>query len=361
MNEKLKDIYFTAQSMEFLANTVRLVYPDFNRDAFLVKAFDKQWPDLALKEKMRRTAVCLHEFLPESYTASIEILKQAAPEISGFEALVFPEFVSCFGLHNWGVSLPALGYFTKYGSAEFAIRYFLAEDQGTAMDFMYKWSHDEHEQVRRLSSEGCRPRLPWGIALSSLRKNPQPILPILETLNSDPSETVRRSVANNLNDISKDHPDLILDLCDRWIGNSKNTDWIVKHACRTMLKAGNVRALHLFGFGAPDEINIANLVLDREQIGMGDSVLISFDLIVNTEIESKVRLEYAIDFVKFSGNTSRKVFYIKENSYIPGSYQIQRKHSFQQRTTRKHYPGEHKITILVNGVAKGSIRLFLSQ
>jgi len=357
MNQLLKDIFFTYESINSLADAVQQAYPKFDRGRFLDLIYDEAWEGRALMEKMSHAAVCLHESLPDSYGQSLEILKQVAPSVMGFEALTFPEFVAVYGQDERDLSLPALGYFTKYGSAEFAIRPFLVSDPDRTMEYMVRWSKNDDPMVRRLASEGCRPRLPWGIALHTFRQDPGPILPILENLKDDDAETVRRSVSNNLNDISKDHPDLVLDICERWYGTSEHTNWIVKHACRSMLKAGNTRAMLLFGFGDPVDIHVNSLEFDKKEVRIGEEVYFSFTLVVDTTGESKVRLEYAVDFIKARGQTSRKVFQIKELSYDPGSYPIKKKHSFVDRSTRKHYPGDHQFTIIINGTEKARAML----
>ena len=361
MSQRLKDIFFTSGSINSLADAVQQAYPEFDRGRFLDLIYDEAWEERALKEKMSHTAVCLHESLPDSFARSLEILKQVAPSVMGFEALTFPEFVAVYGQDEWDLSLPALGYFTKYGSAEFAIRPFLVQDAVRTMEYMYRWSEDDDSMVRRLSSEGCRPRLPWGISLPAFRKDPSLILPILDRLKDDEAETVRRSVANNLNDISKDHPDLVLDLSERWYGNTKHTDWVIKHVCRSLLKSGNPRAMVLFGFGDPENIHVNDFGLDKGEVKIGEDIYITFSLLVDTPDDSIVRLEYAVDFIKAWGQTSRNIFQIKESSFSPGLHPVKKKHSFVDRTTRKHYPGEHRFFIIVNGNEKASAMIRVHQ
>jgi hypothetical protein len=156
-------------------------------------------------------------------------------------------------------------------------------------------------------------------------------------------------VANNLNDISKDHPDLILELCERWRGKSENTDWITKHACRTLLKAGNSRAMKLFGMGNQKNIRVTSLSLSHSMLHVGEEIQLVFTLHVKSATALKVRLEYAVYYVKTRGKVSRKVFKISERDYGPGEHRIIRRHSFADRSTRKHHPGEHRIAIIVNG------------
>lgn len=359
MPERLKDLFFSDKFITELGDAIQDVYPDFDQEEFNRLIYGDDWRSKELKQKMRHTTHCLAATLPEDYPTALKMLIEVAPNFEGFDAMVFPDYVECYGLDDWEMSLPALALFTKYSSSEFAIRPFLAKDPERGMRYMYQWAEDENHHVRRLSSEGCRPRLPWAMALSEFKKDPKPILPIIEALKNDPSEYVRKSVANNLNDISKDHPDVVLNNCERWYGQSKNTDWVVKRACRTLLKAGNKRALLLFGFGDPNQITAENLIFEEQKLTVGDELQFAFEMRLNTEEPQWIRLEYGVDFVKAKGKLSRKIFQIKEANFEPGSHTITKKHSFKNRSTRKHYPGEHQITIIVNGdvKAKGSIEL----
>ncbi|MFC2098967.1 DNA alkylation repair protein [Bacteroidota bacterium] len=359
MAERLKDLFFSDSFISELGIAIKGVYPDFDQAEFNRLIYADDWKSKELKEMMHHTSYCLAETLPKEYPAALKILKKIAPNFNGFNSMIFPDFVEKCGLDDWELSLPALAFFTKLCSSEFAIRPFLAKDPELAMSYMYKWAEDEDFHLRRLASEGCRPRLPWAMALSEFKKDPAPILRIMETLKDDPNEYVRMSVANNLNDISKDHPDIVLDICESWYGQSKNRDWIVKRACRTMLKEGNKRALILFGFGDPGQINVEGLSFDRQALTIGESLRFSFEIQLISKEVSRVRLEYGVDFVKANNKLSRKIFQIREADFKAGSYTINKKHSFQDLSTRKHYPGQHQITIIVNGVekAKGTIEL----
>jgi 3-methyladenine DNA glycosylase AlkC len=222
------------------------------------------------------------------------------------------------------------------------------------MEFLLELAKHENENVRRFASEGCRPRLPWAMALPQFKKDPSPIIPILAQLKDDESEFVRRSVANNLNDISKDNPDLVLKLSKKWLGKSERRNWIIKHASRTMLKAGNKRALMLFGYGNPKRINVQNFEVKTKKVKIGDYLKFSFKLNVKNSQKSKLRLEYAIDYLKANNLHNKKVFQISENIYSPGDHFFSKKHSFAEMTTRKHYPGLHKVSIVVNGEIKST-------
>jgi 3-methyladenine DNA glycosylase AlkC len=359
MAERLKDMFFTQASINKFADTIKSFYPTFDKSRFLELVFDKSFETKELLDKMRHTTRCLHDTLPESYKDALTVLIKAAPHVKGFEAMAFPDYVATYGLDEWDLSLPALGHFTQYYSSELAIRPFLAKNPEKGMTCMIAWAGDKNPKLRRLASEGCRPRLPWAMALPKFKKDPRPILPILEKLKNDDSEDVRRSVANNLNDISKDNPDLALEICERWYGESKETDKIVKHACRTLLKAGNPRALAIFGYGDPSLVAVKNMRLDKKALNIGDSLTFSFDVTVTKK--SRVRLEYAVDYVKAKDKLSKKVFKITENDYAAGSYSITRKQSFQEQTTRKHYPGTHRISIIVNGEEKAKASFDLKK
>ena len=214
---------------------------------------------------------------------------------------------------------------------------------------MYAWAKHENEHVRRLASEGCRPALPWAQALPSFKKDPTPVLPILEELKNDPSEWVRRSVANNLNDISKTHPELVVKIAKKWYGQNELLDWVVKHGCRTLLKKGNRDALALFGYSDVTSVDMSNFAFEKTSISIGDDLTFSFS--IHAKAQTKVRLEYAVDYVKAKGKRSRKIFKISEITLKENEKKDYiRKHSFADVSVRKHYPGTHSIALIINGV-----------
>lgn len=352
MPEKLKNMFFTNDSMQKFAKILKQGYSKFNEEKFHKLIFTSDWESKELKARMRHTTLALNHTLPDAYREALNILKKIAPKVKGFEAMVLPDYVEVYGANDWEASLPALKHFTQYASSEFAIRPFLTQDPGRVMKFMSSCAADKNKNIRRFASEGCRPRLPWAMALPKFKKDPSLILPILEKLKDDEAELVRRSVANNLNDISKDNPEIALNICEKWYGRSANTDWIVKHACRGMLKAGTKRALLIFGYSDPSELEVKTLNIEKKSIKIGEDLLFSFQLFHKGKTTFKVRLEYAIDYMKKSGKQSRKIFQISENTYKPGSYSISKKQSFMDMSTRKHWEGEHRLIIFVNGQEK---------
>jgi 3-methyladenine DNA glycosylase AlkC len=351
MAEKLKNLFFTKIFINQLGSEIQNVYHSFNKNKFLSLIQVAAWDNMELKQRMRHISESMNQTLPP-YPEALKILEQVSSKFTGFNAMIFPDFVEKFGLEYRDISLRALWLFTKQCSSEFAIRPFLLRDLHQTMQQMYDWADDEDPMVRRLASEGCRPRLPWAMALPELKKDPGPIFPILEKLKDDKSESVRRSVANNLNDISKDHPGLVLEICQRWFGKSENVDKLIKHACRDMLKSGNKEALRLFGFVDPHHVAVDDFMVSTNSVKIGESIVFSFRLKIAGQKPVKIRLEYIIHFVKSNGRHSPKVFQIKEGNFKAGSHNIQKKHSFQDFSTRKHYPGQHTISIIINGEQK---------
>ena len=348
MPEPLKNLY-NKQLIVNLGNEILKHCDTFDHNAFKRSVFDKNWKDKELKQRMRHIAQCLHQHLPANYKKAIDILIPVSSQFSGFEHMFFQDFVECFGLDNHETSISALEHFTKYSSSEFAVRAFILQDEKRMMKQMYRWAKSDNHHVRRLATEGCRPRLPWAISLPAFKKNPRPVLKIIKTLMLDKSEYVRRSVANNLNDISKDNPDIVLQWAERWLGDNKETDWIIKHACRTLLKQGNVQALSLFGFTDAKHIKL-DMFKVQSKINLGEKLHFSFLLKTRSHHLGRCRIEFAIDFMKANGKQNRKIFKISEGEYVEKEKQVTKYFSFKEISTRKYYAGKHQLTIIVNGV-----------
>ena len=355
MPDLLKNM-FNHESLRELAVAVQSVYDPFQVDEFLRSVMDETWDDLELKARGRRISTNLGRYLPADYGTAIGIIDEVIVNYDGPGRFCFPDFVEVYGQDeaNWELSINALERYTPYASSELAVRPFIIKHEERMMAQMYAWSKHENEHVRRLASEGCRPQLPWGQALTTYKKDPTPILPILEQLKTDPSPYVRNSVANNLNDISKTHPDLIVKLAKDWYGENEYTNWIVKHGCRTLLKKGNRDVLAIFGYHDVSSINIDSFALETTSISLGDDITFSFS--IQAREPTKVRLEYGIDYVKSNGKRNRKIFQISEISLKKNEKKSYVKnHSFADLSTRKHYPGTHSITLIINGVERGKL------
>ncbi len=344
-----------AQALIYNANFINLlsqelinVYPNFDIYYFQTIIFDDQWQAKALKARMRHITISLHLCLSNKYAESLNILKSVAIKFTGFESMIFPDFVELYGLDDYTESVIALEHFTKYSSSEFAVRPFIVKYGSKMLQQMEIWTESDNYHVRRLASEGCRPKLPWAMALSEFRQDPTPILPILERLKNDTSKYVQKSVANNLNDISKDNPKVMLNIAKQWLGNTSETNWIVKHASRTLLKQGNPEILKLFGLLEPKHITIHNVTITKQVI-IGQILEFSFTLQTEKQQLGKLRIEYIIEFVRLNGKYTKKKFKIAEADYSQPRKDVIKSHSFKLLSTRKYYPGKHNLTIVVNG------------
>jgi 3-methyladenine DNA glycosylase AlkC len=349
MAEPLKNL-FNQELVVSLASLIKKNYTKFNTKNFINDVFDATWDNKELKQRMRHITVCLHKHIPLPYPEQVKILSAAAPNFKGFIAMFFPDFIEVYGLDDFDISAKALEHFTQYSSSEFAVRPFIVKYPKQMLAQHKKWAQHKNHHVRRLASEGIRPRLPWAMALPEFKKDPKPILPILELLKNDESEYVRKSVANCLNDISKDHPDVLLQTVNNWKGNSKVTDWIVKHASRGLLKQGNVDALKTFGLNEQVHAKVTQLKISKNTLKIGDEFSFETSILLLDKTPHDIRVEYNIYFMKSNGKHAPKIFQI--GTYLLNPKQeitIKRKHKFANLTTRKHYTGEHTLAIIVNG------------
>lgn len=361
MAELIKDLY-SEKFFTLFTDVLNDVIIDFDKEKLHAEIYNAEWEDMEFKQRMHHISHVLKNYLSDNYSESINQILEIISVIKAkgvnkeikYAELVFifiPDFIEQNGLDDFENSAPIFEKITQFSTCEFAVRPFIIKYEGKMLDKVFEWTKHENEHVRRLASEGSRSRLPWAMAIPALKKNPAPVLPILEALKADSSEYVRKSVANNLNDISKDNPQVVIDIAKKWIGKSKDTDWIVKHACRTLLKDGNQEVLQLFGFGSVEDIEIKDLNLKNDSIRIGESLEFSFDLHNNSKKKEKIRLEYGIYFQKQNGTLSKKVFKISEKDYMPQSVKsINRKQSFKIISTRKFHAGTHQVSIIINGI-----------
>ncbi|GGC71770.1 hypothetical protein GCM10011387_26630 [Pedobacter quisquiliarum] len=351
----LKDLY-TPVFYNGIASCMQETLLGFDTQLFLEYIYVPAFETMELKARMKHTAMCMHQFMPASYSdamvllvALIERLKAHGFLQERLEMMFLPAYIETYGLKHPQASIESMEIVTQYVSCEFAIRPFLNAHFEQTLNAMQVWTQHEHARVRRLATEGCRPRLPWGLAVDRLKKDPSPILPILEALKADTDEAVRRSVANNLNDISKDHPDVVLAIVKAWSGNSRETDAIIKHGCRTLLKRGHTHVLEHYGLNA-EKIILENFELLTPEVKIGGLLSFKFQVGNVGDKAKTIRLEYAIYYRKANGQLNRKVFKISERIYQAGQLEnISRNQSFKLISTRKYYEGEHAIEVLING------------
>ncbi|MGQ3210945.1 DNA alkylation repair protein [Shinella sp.] len=328
--------------------------PDFDTARFTRLATDGM-EALELMQRSERIREALAETLPADYAVAANILRQALPNdgkpgLSGWALLPVNQFVSQHGLEHFDLSLALLKALTPHFTAEFGIRRLIHAEQDRALAEISGWTTDANHHVRRLVSEGTRPRLPWAMRLPALVKDPQPILPILIALLDDPEDYVRRSVANSLNDIAKDHPTLVTDFVERHIeGASTERRQLLRHASRTLLKKGDAKALANFGFAAAKDIG-ATLSLATPVVVFGDKLGLSITVTNEDAAPQRLMIDYAIHHVKANGSLAPKVFKWKQLDLPAGGRQtIDKDHAIRPITTRVYYPGMHRIEILING------------
>ena len=359
MAEPFKNL-FNKKLVEEFANNIHKYDSSFRKDDYSDFVFSKL-EELELKDRMRLISSSIHPYLDADYKHTIEILKKVKTHFSkeesmGLQSMILPDYVEVYGLDDFETSIVALEYFTIESSSEFAIRHFIIKYEKQSMEAFIKWAKSENEHIRRLASEGCRPRLPWAIALPAFKKDPTLVFEVLELLKHDESMYVRKSLANNLNDISKDNPQLVIDFVEKNIGFSKNLDWICKHASRTLLKAGDKKILELFGYKADDSFSVENFIVDSK-VKEEHNLNFSFDLKTSKTKLGNIRVEYAIDFQKANGTLSRKVFMLSQSTINSNEKSFKKYQSFRTVTTRKYHKGLHRLAIIVNGEEK-NIREF---
>ena len=347
--------WFDANRFRDIARELQAVYPRTDVNRFVAQALPGL-EDLTLLQRLRRMTECLRSTLPDDYRKALGILRKLAPRIQhGFVSLVLPDYVALHGLDDFDVSMDALKFFTSFGSSEFAVRPFLKRDLRRALATMEEWSRDESEHVRRLASEGCRPRLPWSFRLDALIADPSPVRPLLQNLQSDPSLYVRKSVANHLNDITKDHPAWVMDWLERWPLEEKHPSWIAKRALRTLIKAGDRRALGIIGAGAKAEVEVLRFAATPRKLRLGERLVLSLEFRSKAKKPQRLVVDYVIHYVKKSGGASEKVFKWKELTVAPGeTVTLTRSQAIRDFTTRVHYPGRHLIEVAVNGARLAS-------
>jgi len=359
-----------ASAVSSLAAAITQGTPGFARQDFIEAAL-LGLEELELKERAAHITRALGLFLPDDYQEALPIVLRAGeawrpidPDDPFRSFGVWPliDYVSMFGLAHFDLSMQALRALTPLFSSEFAIRFFLLEDTERALSFLERWTTDPDDHVRRLVSEGSRPRLPWAPRLPGFIDDPTPLLGLLDTLKDDPSLYVRRSVANNLNDIAKDNPDTVIELCKRWkMGASAERQWIIRHATRTLVKQGHPGVWGLLGYTDSPAVE-ARLELKQSSIHLGDSLEFGIEIHSTSAQPQKLVIDYALHLIKANGALKPKVFKLRNIDLAAGQHlRIDKRHPIKKISTRRYYPGVQEIELLVCGtsVARGSFKLIM--
>ena len=356
----LKDQLFNSEKVKYLGTLISQEFPNFAQKKFhhdVVTALS----NLELKERIAHITTCLHKYLPDHYQNALAIiLRSMPPELdpnktdNDFGDFIFAPlslFVATYGCtaEHLHISLSALKEITKRFSAEDAIRYFINAFPDKTFTFLLHCADDDNYHVRRLASEGTRPKLPWSQKLIIDYQKP---LPILEALYADHTRYVTRSVANHLNDISKIDPNLVINTLQRWRTSQRQTvqemEFITKHALRTLIKQGNQDALTLLGFGGKADITVTNFSTKTPKVKLGDAFEFSLDIRSNKT--QKLVVDYLMQFASDGKKNSQKVFKVKQLDLKEGEViTLKKRHPMRLMTTRRLLLGEHQIFLQVNG------------
>lgn len=360
--------HINQQAVGELAELIVSVYSEFDPAGFITAA-EKGLEDLELKARIAHLIHALAEYLPESFNEAAVILENVATvwpvrqqrNWNSYLAWPLIDYVSVQGINDPHRAFQVLEKLTPLFTAEFAIRPFLLRHFRLTYEQMLAWAEHENEHVRRLASEGLRPRLPWAQQLALLRNDPTLLWPVLDKLKTDSSLYVRRSVANNLNDISKDHPELVMAICQGWLkSTSPELDWVIRHGLRTLVKSGYTGVYALLGFSQDAAVESASLTVDKTRLQLGDTLQLTLHLRAGKEV--RLVVDYRIGFKRANGTIGFKVFKWKNiTAYADTELMLSKKHSFKPQTTRRFYPGLHVIECMINGdvVARAETDLVL--
>lgn len=340
---------------------IAAVFPAFDEKSF-VKCALQGYDRLELMARGRKIAHALRQYLPDDYARAAEILiasldhrpeKTGGQSMASFLFLPHVQFVAEYGLEHFDLSMRAQYVLTKLFTAEFSIRRYLERHQAETLARLKEWAIDPSADVRRLVSEGTRPRLPWAPRLRAFQADPRPVLALLELLKDDPDLYVRRSVANNLNDIGKDHPALLVTTARQWmVEATEERRWIIRHALRSAVKRAESGALDLLGFGDSAHVAVQKVRITPCTAAIGSSVNVACELANRAARVQRLLVDLRVRYIKANGTHRPKVFKLKTVELAPREkVPLSKTLSLMQLTTRKHYPGAHHMDLMVNGRA----------
>lgn len=364
---QLKDM-FSRTVLTEIGEKIANLDPDFSQTVFLEQVYQADWPDLALMARVKRIARALNFSLShKSFPEVTELLIAIQPEKTSFIYIFIPEYISLYGQDDFTLSLATLAQVTGSSSGEFAIRDFLSSHPQETLAEMTVWaktSSDEH--LRRLASEGCRLLLPWAKRVPVLTEHIPEILVILESLKDDSALYVRKSVANNLNDLTKQYPELILDLMANWLVDAtKERQWIIQQGLRTLIKQGHPKALDLLNYGSETDYELleAKITLDQAGVTLGETTQMNYEIALNLPEATKLRLLLEITFQKKHGTASKR-FFVTEKTSSSGHFTLTgtKNYKWVDLTTRTHYPGSHSFSLILNGqvIATTEVELLIN-
>lgn len=348
-----------------MAAAIKAVESNFDDKGFVSEA-NRGLQDLELKPRVLKVRDALAKFLhknyPDALSTLLKSLAHSKSQLSGFDLWPYTEFVQTFGLDDPKRSLAALKFITQKFTGEFAVRPFLKKHPAETLQFLKDCALDANVHVRRLASEGSRPRLPWGERLQAFVKDPSHTLSILDLLKFDDELYVRKSVANHLNDIAKDNPEIVIETLKKWKNEKKSEhneklNWILNQSLRSLIKSGHREALSLVGVSPDTTIEMSQFKFRPKKISVGDRIEFSFQIQSKARKPQKLVIDYVIHFQKANGTTAPKVFKLKTTELKAAeSMALTKSHHLKSITTRSYYAGRHLLEIMINGTSYQKIK-----
>lgn len=371
---------FNPAAIERIADAVGRATTDFDRDGFLGSVLPTL-ESLEMKARVALIAEALHEHLalpfPDAVAALLSTLgppgapsgdDQWAPDasadglLSGFTVWPVTRFVAVYGLEHPEEGLDALEQLTRRFTAEFALRPYLLRHPEQTLERLRTWVQSPDQHLRRAASESTRPRLPWGIRLKPFIADPEPVIDLITPLRADPEDYVQKSVGNNLNDIGKDHPDRLLAVAEAWSAEGNGaTDRIVKRAVRSLVKEGAPGALRLMGYTVPAQARVEGPALSLSRLVLGQTQELTYTLVSTAAEPQRLLIDYVLHLVRARGKTGTKVFKGKPIRLQPEERRAMTfRLPLRAVTTRRYYPGEHRLQIQLCGERRDSLRFELA-
>lgn len=348
-----------------IAAMIERVHPVFASRAFVAQAL-RGYEDLELLPRARHIARALGDHLPADYPQALDVVLRSLGSpidsamgqgMAPFLYLPHTYWIAERGLDHLDASVAAMHAITQRFTFEFGIRPFIERYPREMLAVLQRWCDDPSVHVRRLVSEGTRPRLPWAPRLKVFERDPRPVLALLERLRDDPDEYVRRSVANHLNDLGRADPALLVEVCTRWADDAPPARVrLIRHALRTLVKRGDPHALTVLGFGEVARVTLGAASVTPARARIGESVEIAFSIAARPEdpgTVQRVLVDLRVSYASARGEGSRtKVFKLAAFELAPGqTVPLRRRLSLRQMSTRTHHPGLHRVEALVNGAA----------
>ncbi len=367
MAEPFKNL-LSRDVIEGMANHFKAHSSNFDKKSFIADA-TQDLELLELKARTHRITDIMIKYFPIDFEEAGKIMMYSlgsplgdnisssvgdSKGITGWAITPLVHYVGLQGHEHFDLSMTLFKAMTKRASSEFGIRFFLLKHPEKTLAVLKNWALDSDQHVRRLVSEGSRPRLPWAMRLPMFIEDPTPVIELLEILKDDQSEYVRRSVANSLNDIAKDNPDIVSEIAERWMAKASNERVkLVRHACRTLIKNGHKKTLTVLGY-KPASIHEAHIEILTPEVIFGEALEFSLSIDSSSSQEQALLIDYVIHHQKANGKTSPKVFKWRTANLLKNKkLKITKKHPIKKITTRVYYAGLHSVEVMVNGVSMG--------